>query len=54
MKIIQGKSQDISLFIKSHQNDMNSYLKSPGAILLRDFYCPTDVEIDDLSRDLEY
>ena len=54
MKIIQGNGQDISVFIKSHQNDMKSYLESPGAILLRDFHCPTDVEVDDLSRDLGY
>ena len=52
MKIIQGNGRDISVFIKSHQNDMKSYLESPGAILLRDFHCPTDVEVDKLSRDL--
>ena len=52
MKIIQGNGQDISVFIKSHQDDMKSYLESPGAILLRDFHCPTNVEVDNLSRDL--
>ena len=54
MKIIHGNGQDISVFIKSHQNDMKSSLESPGAILLRDFHCPTDVEVDNLSRDLGY